>query len=123
MNKLITKNKIVNAGIDGFKRFDSYVTLEIVAHNEVCKGTNHTVEIEYKYLDDLGNDITPKSRVFKFNTSEEINTFAAAIAPSIPTGLSHTDLSDYKVLVGAQMKMAEALEILPEDINFVEVTI
>lgn len=120
--KLKTQNKMVNVGISGFSKFDSYVTLEVLRHNEVCKGDNHTVEIEYRYLDDLGNDITPGSNVFNnLNTSALIDAFSSAIESMIPAGLSHTELSDYKVLIGAKIKMAEALSIPLSEIDIVDV--
>jgi hypothetical protein len=117
--KLRTKKKIANAGRNGFQSFDSHITLELQPFNEVCANNNHSIEIAYKYVDDGGTDISPSNIPFTFATSEEINAFAEAIKALIPEGLSHTELFDYKVLMGAKIKMSESLNIALSEIEIV----
>lgn len=127
MKRLITKNKIANAGGMIGKPVDSKIILKILAFNHVASvgysenGSNsiHTVEANFEYNDEEGNLIpNPTNGIFKLpKTDLSVNDAYNLIKDSIPSDLNFTERFEAEVLAFAKLEMANTLNISPTDIE------
>lgn len=115
--QLITKNNVqFNTGrVTG--SLSGKVLMTIHGANRVWKNKVHTVEVDYSYTSTIeGITYNLKREGFLLN-EDFVNALSAAIAPSIPVGLTDCELWAFKVTAGAKIKFAETFGISPNDIE------